>query len=112
MAKRRMGDAAQELFTGATAADALAEVTGAKVEKGRPARVPARGRSAAKKADAKNLRVANVRLAERHMKALQKIARRRAADAGYTRADASAVLREVLDAWLDAKKWPPTHVGG
>ncbi len=47
-----------------------------------------------------------VSLDPRHWETLRREAFRRAAEAGFGKPDASAVLRELLDAWL-AKQHPP-----
>lgn len=66
-----------------------------------PASVPPDRDEQHERREAERLIIANVRLAERHMEKLREIAWQRAQDRGKSRIDASEVLREILDVWMD-----------
>jgi hypothetical protein len=57
-----------------------------------------------RRSDFKGLRPVLFRLEERQDKALTSEALRRAASIGTARPDKSAVLREIIDAWLARKR--------
>lgn len=119
MAKRKpMGEGAADLFNKRTGADALAAVTGASS----PA-APAKAKGKSRKAKAAPARsktpkvapappaaeasprwmVTTIRIRAEHWQALRLAALERATSRGAGKADASEVLREVLDEWMASR---------
>lgn len=102
MAKRRpMGEGAADLFGNKTAADMLTQVAGgtatAAKAKGKRAQSSPVGRQSESGGP---FMVTTVRITGTQWKALRDSANERVAERGGGKADASEILRDVLDAWI------------
>jgi hypothetical protein len=107
MAKRKpMGESAAGLFGQHTAAEALQVIAG-----GQGGAAPKKGKRASKSsapiaADAgeRKYMVTTIRITPEHWKALRDSANERVAERGGGKADASEVLRDVLDEWMTKRR--------
>jgi hypothetical protein len=103
MKKRPMGEGAAHLFV--TGADALAAIVEPQVESVNPglravvASVPPQEAQASSPMRPRFV-VTTVRLAPEHWEALRTAAFERARDRGGGKADASEILREILNRWI------------
>jgi hypothetical protein len=115
-----MGEAARRAVNGHSGADVLADLAGetpaaAPVDRGNAApeeTLPARAKPAAKargtpaheEEEPKHVRyvTASVQLLQQHVDALALAAVKRRLKRGGGRADSSAIVRELLDSWLEA----------
>ena len=112
MAKRKpMGAAGNALFNRGTGMDALAAAAGApapargkapraKASRQEAAPAPTPPVAAAAVEPAPRYMVTTIRLRPEHLEALRVAAIKRATTRGAGKADASEVLREVLDRWM------------
>lgn len=104
MAKRKpMGKAAAEMMGRRTGAEALAEVTGGAHAAPKARRRERKREAAPAEAEAQpgqRFMVTTIRIRSDQWNALRQAALEQAAQRGHGKADASEVLRSVLDAWM------------